>query len=247
MTDSIGPEFLTRTKQRNMPLSAQKQGLPQPPLELNYPATAHLIDLPQAGELIFPAVDVRDAIERRASLRTYSDRPLKKTELTLLLWLTQGVKQVNDRPATQRTVPSAGARHAFETYLLVNRVTGLTPGLYRYIALEHALIELNLANTLSADISHACLDQSQVANSAVTFFWVAVVERMMWRYPERGYRYLFLDAGHICQNLSLTAEVLGCGTCALGAFDDDQLNALLGLDGEKLFVAYGATVGKKSG
>jgi SagB-type dehydrogenase family enzyme len=245
MTKDIGHEFLIQSRHKSVPLSPQKQGFPQPPLELKYSVTEPLINLPEPKNLIFPAIDIRDAIERRKSVRTYVDKPLELTELTLLLWLTQGVKQVTDRPATQRNVPSAGARHPFETYLLINKVKGLTPGLYRYIALEHALIGFSLVPDLNENITKACLSQKHVQNSAVTFFWAAVTERMEWRYPRRGIRYLFMDAGHVCQNLYLAAESINCGVCAIGAFDDDLLNSILGLDGEELFTAYGATVGKK--
>jgi len=246
MDESIGREFIRKTRHHEVPVSDQKLGLPQPPLEMAYDATATLIDLPDQEEVIFPAVDVRDAIERRTTVRTYADKPLTLHELTFLLWLTQGVKQVSARPATLRTVPSAGARHAFETFLLVNKVKGLKPGLYRYIALEHALIELEVSLDLNSKITDACEGQKQVANSAVTFFWAAVVERMTWRYPERGYRYLFLDAGHVCQNLYLAADVIQCGVCPIGAFDDLKLNQALNLDGDDQFVAYAASVGKKA-
>jgi SagB-type dehydrogenase family enzyme len=170
---------------------------------------------------------------------------LTLNELSALLWFTQGVKEVTNRPVTLRTVPSAGARHAFETYLLVNRVEDLQPGIYRYLALEHALLGLNFDEDVNETLTQACFNQRQVATSAVTFFWAAVVERMQWRYPERGYRYLLLDAGHICQNLYLAAEGLGCGVCAIAAYDDDSVNAALGLDGETIFVAYIASLGKR--
>ncbi|MFH1570318.1 MAG: SagB/ThcOx family dehydrogenase, partial [Gemmatimonadota bacterium] len=81
--------------------------------------------------------------------------------------------------------------------------------------------------------------------SAVTFFWVAVPRRTTWRYVERGYRYLHLDAGHVCQNLYLAAESIGAGTCAIAAFDDDALIDILGLDPQEAFVIYLATVGKR--
>ena len=68
---------------------------------------------------------------------------------------------------------------------------------------------------------------------------------MEWRYGERGYRYMHLDAGHACQNLYLAAEVIDAGVCAIAAFYDDQINPLLGLDGDNNFVVYVATVGKK--
>jgi SagB-type dehydrogenase family enzyme len=99
---------------------------------------------------------------------------------------------------------------------------------------------------IRAAITHACLDQKQVETSAVTFIWAAVVKRMAWRYVERGYRYLFLDAGHVCQNLYLAAEAVGCGACAIAAYHDDLLNQALGLDGENIFAIYLASVGKRN-
>jgi SagB-type dehydrogenase family enzyme len=68
---------------------------------------------------------------------------------------------------------------------------------------------------------------------------------MKWRYSERSFRYFFLDAGHVCQNLYLAAESIGLGACAVGAFDDDEINSLLGLDGEEQFVVYAGAAGKK--
>ena len=143
-----------------------------------------------------------------------------------------------------RNVPSAGARHAFETYLLVNNVEGLEKGIYRFLAIEHKLLAIKVDESLLDEAIPAFLNQKTIANAAVTFIWVAVVERMVWRFGERGYRYLLLDAGHICQNLYLAGQNVNCGTCAIAAFDDDAVNRFLNLDGEELFVAYAATVGK---
>ncbi len=191
-------------------------------------------------------MDLRTAVESRRTIRAYSEVPLSLQETAYLLWVSQGVKRVSNRPSTARTVPSAGARHAFETYLLVNRVEGLEAGLYRYAAIEHGLLRLDAPGDIAERIAHACLDQSQVTGSAATFIWAAVVERMYWRYVERGYRYLHLDAGHVCQNLALGAEQVGCGICPIAAFDDELLNDTLGIDGETMFVVYLATVGKKN-
>ena len=246
MVESIGHEFMRRTRYSELSPSPQEQGIiPQPLLEIPVPADAELISLPEAQKISVPALDLRAAVENRRTLRKYADVALTLDELTYLLWVSQGVKHVSSRPSTARTVPSAGARHAFETYLLVNRVQGLTPGLYRYIAIENQLVDLKAGTNINAQITQACLNQVQVANSAVTFIWVAVVERMFWRYVERGYRYLHLDAGHVCQNLALGAEQFGCGICPIAAFNDDDLNQVLGLDGKDLFVIYLASVGKK--
>jgi len=155
------------------------------------------------------------------------------------------VKRVAGPYATFRTVPSAGARHAFETCLLVNDVEGLEPGLYRYLALSHSLQQLDTDPTLSVRITDACLDQTFISRCGVVFLWVAVPYRMTWRYGDRGYRELHKDAGHVCQNLYLAAEAVGCGVCAVAAYDDDAMNSILGIDGINQCLIYLATVGKR--
>jgi SagB-type dehydrogenase family enzyme len=245
MPTSIGPEFMRLTRYPHLSPSAQDQGLPQPPLELPCPPGAQLIGLPSPQDIQVPPIDLRAAIEQRRSLRKYAEQALTLSELAFLLWCTQGVKTVTARPVTLRTVPSAGARHALETFMLVNRVAGLAPGLYRYAALNHALIAVDLTPDVAARTVHACTDQRMVGQAAVSLVWVAVVERMRWRYCERSYRYLHLDAGHVCQNLYLAAEAIGCGACAIAAYDDELLNQVVGADGEELFAIYAASLGKK--
>ncbi len=242
----IGHEFMKATYGDQLSEFPQDLGVPQPPLELPLPDGIPLIALPPPAELQIPPIDLRQAIEQRHSVRHYSNQPLSLAELSYLLWLTQGVKKVTRRPVTLRTVPSAGARHPFETFLLVNQVAELEAGLYRFAASQHALGKLPAPADIRERITRACYDQAQVLNSAVTFIWVAVVERMTWRYVERGYRYMLLDAGHVCQNLYLAAEALNCGVCAIAAYDDTKINTELELDGENQFVIYLASLGKKA-
>ena len=218
--------------------------MPQPPLELPADPDLPVLCLPEPAALVIPDISLRTAIERRHSVRSYAKEPLSLDELSFLLWCTQGVKSVHGTQATFRTVPSAGARHAFETYLLANDVAGLEPGLYRYLALTHRLEQVKTDPTLHIGVAHACLDQAILMRCGVVFLWTAVPYRMTWRYGERGYRDLHLDAGHICQNLYLAAEAIGCGVCAIAAFDDDAMADLLGIDGKDQFLIYLATVGK---
>lgn len=245
MSDGIGRQFLLETQYKYLGPSAQSRGLPQPPLELPYDVTQRPIELPDADTLPLQPVNLRELIERRRTLRNYAPDPITLAELSYLLWCTQGIVDRRGSYATVRTVPSAGARHAFETAVLVNRVEGLEPGVYRYLAGLRFLIRWPVEGDPVETLTRACLNQEQIPRSAVTFFWIAVAERMTWRYGERGYRYLFLDAGHVCQNLYLAAEAIGCGVCAIGAFDDDALNAAFELDGENLFVIYAATLGRR--
>lgn len=245
MEKTPGQQYMEDSQYAHMGPSEQEQGLPQPPLVLDYSGPGPILDLPKPDSLSFGQVPLIDMINQRKTLRKYSGKPLTCEELSYLLWTTQGVKSRTARPVTLRTVPSAGARHAFETYVLVNQVEGLQPGLYHFLALEHQLGVLTLDSAVSEQITEACLKQEQVRSSAATFIWVAVAARMRWRYGERGYRYMHLDAGHVCQNLYLAAESVGCGVCAIAAFDDNALNQALGLDGIEQFVIYLGSLGKR--
>lgn len=245
----IGPEFMEKTRYEHLEPSEQNRGLPQPALERDLAQDKPLIELPPSAAAKLGYPELRELLEHRRSLRRYGDTPLKLEELSFLLWSTQGVKKLVPGSATFRTVPSAGARHALETYLLINRVEGLEPGLYWYSALRHALLSLGRDNEggpgAAEGMVAACLGQEFVKTAAATFVWAAEVHRMTWRYGERGYRYLHLDAGHACQNLYLAAEAIGCGACAIAAFSDEAVNQLLELDGQSRFAIYLAAVGKR--
>ncbi|MHA1995943.1 MAG: SagB/ThcOx family dehydrogenase [Candidatus Hodarchaeales archaeon] len=265
MVQGIGKEFMRKTKYQFMDPSDQNKGVPQPPLESKYDSSKPLIGLIEPNQLDISDFPLQKCIEKRRSIRTYSNDALNLMELSWLLWCTQGIRnedlkklrssfsddfeveEINKilKTVTLRNVPSAGARHAFETLLLINRVEGIEPGLYRYIATRHKLLEISRDPNLPLKMKKAAYDQSMLAKSAVSFIWVADTYRMTWRYGERGYRYLLLDAGHVCQNLYLSAENINCGVCAIAAFNDDEFNSLLGLDSEEQFVIYLATVGKK--
>lgn len=243
MSKTIGQEFMEKTKYQYLGESDQDKGLPQPPLAWEAQGE-EVIALPSPESIEVPPLDITAAFAQRKTWRKYVDEPMSLSELAYLLWQTQGVRKITNRPATMRTVPSAGARHPFETFLLVNRVQGLRPGLYRYLALEHKLAVMNLDAHISQRIEADCGEQPYVSNSAVTFIWVADIYRSVYRYQDRAYRYVLLDAGHVCQNLYLAVTPIGCGCCAIGAFDDDRINNTLGLNGVDQFVVYAATVGK---
>ena len=227
--------------------TAQSRGIAPPPLQKPYPAGARTVALP--GPEFFGnlgAASLFSLLQRRRSSRRFTDEPFSLPELAFLLWATQGVTSRPGPAVTLRTVPSAGARHAFETYLYCRRVEGLEEGIWRYLPLEHRLLFEFTEPSLGAHISAACLGQRFVAQGAATFFWSVLPARMEWRYGPAAHRVLPLDAGHVCQNLYLAAEAIGAGVCAVGAYDQQALDGLLRLDGEEEFVLYLATAGKKA-
>ena len=242
---SAGEEFIIKTKYQNMGLSDQMKGVPPPGLQLPYPETGEIIALPAWDKITVFEDNIISIINVRQSVRNYKQENISLLELSYLLWCTQGVKEIISDVATIRTVPSAGARHALETILLVNNVEGLSPGLYRYLSLEHQLGIVKKDSSIVDEIVGASFNQDFIRQSAVTFIWIAAIYRMKWRYGERAYRYIFLDAGHVAQNLYLSAGAIGCGVCVIGAFSDDELNSILNLDGKEQFAIYMASVGKK--
>ena len=235
---------MEQTRYEHLSVSDQSLRLPAPPLEKAPPTDAVVIPLPDPRGIHVPERGLREAIEARRSIRRYARDPLTVEELAYLCWCTQGISEVQAPYYTLRNVPSAGGRHALETYLLVNRVDSILPGLYRYLSFSHMLVPIDTGQGITDRIMAACLGQAFVRSSAVTFIWSAVIYRMAWRYSERAWRLVHLDAGHVCQNLYLAAGQVGCGACAIGAFDDLQIADVLGIDGTDEFVVYCASVGK---
>jgi len=228
-----------------MKLTPEANGVQPPPLELPYDRDARTLELPRPAEVRVRDVDLRYIIENRRSVRSYSSEELSLEELSWLLWCTQGVKELRrDRPATLRNVPSGGSRHPFETYLLLNRVKSIPPGIYRFLALEHKLLEVRTGEGLCEEITRACGNQRFIANSAAVFIWSFVPSRTSWRYGPKSYKG-FLEVGHVCQNLYLSAEAVDCGVCAIGAYDIDEMHRALGIQSDDEFVVYVAAVGKK--
>ncbi len=227
--------------------SDQSQGVPHPPIQKPCDeASAETVELPPPAEAPLRQCDVLSCIRQRRSRREFSDEPLALSELSLLLWATQGVDRVlGQGRATLRPVPSAGARHPFETYLIVQRVEGLKAGVYRYLPLEHELLWLFQQKGLRTRASSAALGQRMVGQAAAVFVWSCIPYRGEWRYQHEAHKAMLLDAGHVGQNLYLAAEAIGAATCAVGAYDQDAMDALLQLDSEDEFVVYLAPVGRR--
>ena len=235
----------------------QRKGVPVPPSQKSYPENTPLIDLVASVDLTIGEMPVIEAIRRRRSRREYIDEFITLEELSFLLWATQGI----DAAATQawddwlttknpaigksesilRTVPSAGGRHPFETYILVNRVKGVEPGLYRYLSLEHKLLFLSADEELTEQVADTFMQWIQ--RSAAVFFWTTIPYRTEWRYSIVAHKMIAQESGHICQNLYLACESIGAGACAT-AYDQAKVDRILGVDGEDEFAICVAPVGK---
>jgi len=220
----------------------QQERLPMPPKEVR--RGGEEVELPERE---LSALTV--LLENRCSRRKYDGSPLTLAELSFLLWAAQGVKTVNEY-RTLRTAPSGGARHPLELYAFVNKVDGLEPGLYHYLALENRLERLGCRAGQPGQLTYALAGQDFAGTAPVCLVWTAVPYRSEWRYDNMGHKDILLDAGHSCQNVYLACEELKLGCCALAAYDQAAMDELLGLpsvqtdDKAAEFAVYACCVGR---
>ncbi len=202
-------------------------------------AGAEVVTLARPARL--PASDLWSALRARRSIRAFATEPMTQESLFLLLWAAQGISQPGPWPF--RTAPSAGALYPVETYVAASHVAGLAPGLYHWELPEERLALVAPRADVATAACAACLGQEMVAAAPVTFIWSAVWGRAGQKYGDRALRYAYLDAGHLAENLHLAATALGLGACMIGAFLDDEMDGLVGIDGHEESVIYAACVG----
>ncbi len=244
-------EFLKDSLRKEVDFSAtdQQRGLPAPPIQKPFDEAVTRISLLTRDEWVDCIIkhDLVSAIADRESRRRYNPIPLTLAELSFLLWSTQGVRRVINPAVSLRTVPSAGARHSFETYLFVRRVESIEPGLYRYLPVENELLFVREVDDMESGLIAGCFGQGFAGSGAVTFVWTTIPYRMEWRYSLSAHRVILMDVGHVCQNLYLACEAIRAGTCAVAAYDQELMDRLVGVDGSDEFVIYLAPVGKVKG
>jgi SagB-type dehydrogenase family enzyme len=169
-------------------------------------------------------ITVEEALEKRRSVREYTDDPVSLGAASRLLWAAQGITGDDG----ERTAPSAGALYPIELYLAAGNVEDLSPGLYKYRPATHALSRLG-GRDLRKELAFAALGQDWVGDGAAVIVVAAVYERTTRKYGDRGVRYVHMEVGHVAQNIYLQAAALGLGTTLVGAFHDDDVARVLGL------------------
>ena len=239
MAAGIGKRFQDETKYSRGKLpGGYLDGRKKPEAYKSYPDAQKFKLEPPAKEGGKP---LWETIKQRRSIRNFGNMPLSKADLSQLLWASQGITD-EYMGHELRASPSAGALYPVETYLSAQMVEGIEPGIYHYDVRGHKLDLLRQGN-LRFEVAEASLDQGFLAAGAVVFAWTAVFARSKWKYQERAYRYVYLDAGHIAQNVALAAAGLGLVSCQVAALYDEEVNVLLGVDGEEESIIYMTVVG----
>ena len=181
------------------------------------------VTLPAPGTA--SSLTIEQTLARRRSIRSFANVPLTLEQLSQLLWAAQGVSH----SLGFRTTPSAGALYPLEIYLLAGTVTGLAQGVYKYRADGHNLVQTG-GGDLRADTASAAFGQSWIAEGAAIMVIAAVFRRTEIKYGARAERYVHMEAGHAAQNVYLEAVAQGLGTTVVGAFDDDRIHTLIGME-----------------
>ena len=225
-------------------LRALARRVRRPPAIKRYPAAARIaLPAPQDGGE-FPSV----LLERR-TWRRFSSRPVPLQSLSTLLGLSSRVQHWVELPGVGRlpmkTYPSGGSLHPLEVYLLARRIDGLAPGLYHYAADAHTL-ELLRPGATAKQLASYLPSQAWYGSASALMIITAVFPRMQWKYKfSRAYRAVLAEAGHLCQNLCLSATWLGLAPFCSLAIADSLIERDIGIDGITESVLYVAGVGTR--
>ncbi|MFC1657939.1 SagB/ThcOx family dehydrogenase [Candidatus Omnitrophota bacterium] len=170
-------------------------------------------------------MSVEEAILNRRSVRNFTQRDLGWPEISQLLWAAQGIT-AKKGSLSLRSAPSAGALYPLEIYLFNSQ------GMFHYLPQSHKL-EVLAEGDLRSVLCEAALSQASVAQAAVDIVICAVPQRVTAKYGERGMKYVYIEAGHVAQNIHLAAVALGLDSLPVGAFSDEQVSAILSLPAEQ--------------
>ena len=224
----------------SMGKSDQALGIAMPPFEDAFDENA-LIPLPDPKTAELKKRDIMQVLEERVSRRKLGEGSISMSDLSFILWACNGMRAIK-AGRIFRTVPSAGSRHPYESFFYADKVDGLTPGLYRYIATRNAIVHISSEEGLKDGLIAGL--KKQWFNCAVAIFWVFNAYRCEWRYTHHSHKVATIDVGHMGQNGYLAAEALGLGCCELGAYVQEDIDKLLGVDGDNEFCVYVAVIGK---
>jgi SagB-type dehydrogenase family enzyme len=191
--------------------------------EQNHMKETRMISLPEP--LREGSASIEETLQKRRSVREYSQKPLTLQDISQLVWAAQGI---TDETRGFRTAPSAGATFPLEVYVIITGIDEVPEGVYRYNYREHNL-EKKITGDRRRDLYEVSLRQPSIISAPVVMVITGIPARTEQRYGERALRYVYMEAGHVGQNISLQGIALGIGTVVIGAFQDREVSRVLQL------------------
>ncbi|MCX8159778.1 MAG: SagB/ThcOx family dehydrogenase [Candidatus Saccharicenans sp.] len=239
MREGIGYQFQVETKYQREPYSPgalerqnKRERLKEKLVDKVFPLPAPDRD---NGWPLFRTLNAR------RSVREFQKKPVSLQALSQVLWAAYGVT-LKAGDFLLRTAPSAGALYPVDIYVLAREVESLSPGLYHFVPANQTLRQRYEGN-FNELLADAALNQDFLSEASFVLALTAVFERTTWKYGARGFRYIYLDAGHVAQNAALAAVSLGLGSCPVAAFFDDEINSLLGVNPARESAIYLLAIG----
>jgi SagB-type dehydrogenase family enzyme len=187
-----------------------------------------------------------EVLRRRHSARAFGPGPIALEQLARVLHMSYGINRDNAGthfPRPFRVIPSGGALYPLEIYLHATRVDGLDAGLYHYDPEAHSLDVLREGDQ-SETIAASMVQRDLGTGAAAILFITAVFVRSTFKYGDRGYRFILLEAGHLAQNANLTGQEMGLATLNVGGYADRAIDRYLGFDGVSESTIYMFLIGQ---
>jgi len=231
----------TQTPSKEEVLSRMREFHESLPFE-GYPR----VDLPHSFAPL--SLSLEQAITARTSVRNFSHSELTLEQIATLFFYAYGVTRKNTDtsfPRPFRAVPSGGALYPLEIFFHTASLKGHSSGIYHYNAAEHCLRHLRDGDDTQR-ISSALVQPELAQGASLIIFLTAIFERSIFKYGERGYRFILLEAGHVAQNLNLVANALGLGCVNIGGYFDREIDEYLELDGITHSTIYMVAIGEKT-
>lgn len=202
------------------------------------------IELPEPMKQFNVSLD--QAISLRRSIRKFSTSNMDLEQLSTILYFAYGVSLGNTNTesfCSYRMSPSGGGLYPLEIFFHSNRIIRLPPGIYHYNPINHHL-HLIIKRNVATEIASAMVQQDITKNVLMTIFISAVFERSIFKYGNRGYRFIYLEAGHVAQNINLVSQGIGLGCLNIGGYFDRKIDDLLNFDGLTQSTIYVIAIGK---
>lgn len=211
-------------------MSAKNKQAPE--TEKRFPTELKRIPL-RVNEKKLADLTLYDILRKRESKRDYTKKEISFESLSNIIYYSYGIKQYRDYAYNRKDYPvsyspAAGGLNPFNIYIYIKKVTDIKDGLYYYSPKENCLVELYTGLT-EIDLSENYSTEFPI-HANINIFIVTDIERFIWKYGERGYRFSNIDCGILSENITLLSTYLGLGSCMVAAYVNDSVVKNLNLN-----------------